>query len=1069
MKSQKNSNLIYNHYSSINLNNYFPSNQRSNFLNGSSNNCNFNKINPINNGKTQQMQNNRNFSTPNYINSKKSNSSINLNNLNIAGNTQSKNAISSKYASSSSIKSNYNYFSPLPKEINKIPNYTNLNNIKIQNNNKITKHISSPLLNCDKPNVKGKIKNKNKARKKALILDLDETLVHSGFNKFNRKSDIVLNINIDGKNHIIYVLKRPYIDEFLREISKYFEIFIFTASIHQYASPLLDVLDKEKICDGRLYRENCIYNGGLYLKDLKQIERDLKDVIIIDNNPASYALNQENGIPILTWYDNINDNELNKLVPLLKYLSKVDDVRPVINQIVDREKNEVNFDLVDVLIKNGKINGINDDINYKKRHMDENLNINKNTIDNNQKNKFRKYIENGNNNLYEYNKYKDSIDSLSNMTYDEIQNEGHLDNNNKNNNNNNVDYNLDKFNDYKKRNNSILNRTKELFNGITNNNNVDYFCVNDNYKNDRRSYTPNLNMQRKNNYYNKEKINDKDNLNFKSQKNINNIIDIIQENIQKESQIYDNMNDNFDFRKSKDILFNGINDLKKENNYLLKSDKCINNFYLNSSKKTAIKTNEKINRNQKLFNINNNKKNNVKNKEENKNINCFFKSNANYLSNNNNINKKNIDDNNLRIGFNYNTLNNKKVIENKIEKNNNNINLNYMINSKNNYNETTKNNTNEIINNNSNNSIKSNNNKSIIELRREKLNEIKRKMEEINNDIKQSEEKLYHTQNIFMPKNEMNKKNHLFSPNYNNLNQEEKGKGKNNRKAKDKISNLNDANNFNRSFSENKSFLNNDLNSISSYYYINKNGINQNNIRTITNTDDIDYIKKSSNNYRADTEISANSNNYNIDTIMDNVEKNNFTRSLVVNKRGENYNDINILDNDNAFNHTYNTGFLNPQKKMNINDINGNTYLNNKEIGSYGNAFNKNYNNININNFNIRNRLIGENKAKINNENKLEKISNNEYNGKLLMNKSSSNFYPRISIDLNEEEKNININDRNVKDIIFENNYKYEYNKYNFNSNERIINEKNSFNQFKMDNTLFRTKSFNNCYNYDFN
>ena len=202
---------------------------------------------------------------------------------------------------------------------------------------------------------------------------------------------------------------------------------------------------------------------------------------------------------------------------------------------------------------------------------------------------------------------------------------------------------------------------------------------------------------------------------------------------------------------------------------------------------------------------------------------------------------------------------------------------------------------------------------------------------------------------------------------------------------------------------------------------------------------------------------------------MGNVEKNNFTRSLVVNKRGENYNDINILDNHNAFNFTYNTGFLNPQKKMNINDINGNTYLNNKEIGSYFNAFNKNYNNININNFNIRNRLIGENKAKINNENKLEKISNNEYNGKLLMNKSSSNFYPRISIDLNEEEKNININDRNVKDIIFENNYKYEYNKYNFNSNERIINEKNSFNQFKMDNTLFRTKSFNNCYNYDFN
>ena len=46
------------------------------------------------------------------------------------------------------------------------------------------------------------------SNKKTLILDLDETLVHSAFYPFQIKSDIILKINLDGKSHIIYVLKK---------------------------------------------------------------------------------------------------------------------------------------------------------------------------------------------------------------------------------------------------------------------------------------------------------------------------------------------------------------------------------------------------------------------------------------------------------------------------------------------------------------------------------------------------------------------------------------------------------------------------------------------------------------------------------------------------------------------------------------------------------------------------------------------------------------------------------------------------------------------------------------------
>jgi len=73
--------------------------------------------------------------------------------------------------------------------------------------------------------------------KKKLILDLDETLVHSGFNPFTRQSDITLKINVDGKLHLINILKRPYVDEFLKEISNFFVVYIFTSSMEEYASP----------------------------------------------------------------------------------------------------------------------------------------------------------------------------------------------------------------------------------------------------------------------------------------------------------------------------------------------------------------------------------------------------------------------------------------------------------------------------------------------------------------------------------------------------------------------------------------------------------------------------------------------------------------------------------------------------------------------------------------------------------------------------------------------------------------------------------------------------------------
>ena len=147
----------------------------------------------------------------------------------------------------------------------------------------------------------------NLTQKKTLVLDLDETLVHSQFGPFNIPSDVVINIEIENELHDIHVLIRPGVKEFLEKMAEIFEIVIFTASISKYAGPLLDLLDKKKFCNFRLFREHCTLLNSSFVKDLKKLGRDLKDVIIVDNSPLAYLLNSDNGLPIMTWFDDKND------------------------------------------------------------------------------------------------------------------------------------------------------------------------------------------------------------------------------------------------------------------------------------------------------------------------------------------------------------------------------------------------------------------------------------------------------------------------------------------------------------------------------------------------------------------------------------------------------------------------------------------------------------------------------------------------------------------------------------------------------------------------------------------
>lgn len=85
-------------------------------------------------------------------------------------------------------------------------------------------------------------RSKENKNKKTLIVDLDETLVHSSF-KPPEKADIVLPVEIDDKVCYVYVLVRPGAQEFLEKLAEFYEVVIFTASLSKYAKPLMEILD----------------------------------------------------------------------------------------------------------------------------------------------------------------------------------------------------------------------------------------------------------------------------------------------------------------------------------------------------------------------------------------------------------------------------------------------------------------------------------------------------------------------------------------------------------------------------------------------------------------------------------------------------------------------------------------------------------------------------------------------------------------------------------------------------------------------------------------------------------
>ena len=164
-------------------------------------------------------------------------------------------------------------------------------------------------------------------KKYTLVLDLDETLIHLRQKKdiINIKNDVNIKINNtsdyfynnNDKNRNKYLLQfRVGLFSFLTILKPFYEIISFTSATHEYADVIINEIEKNrKFFDHKFYREHTVIYKDTFVKDISRIGRDMKKIIIIDNNERNFVLNKENGIKIAPFYgdddNNIVDNSLN--------------------------------------------------------------------------------------------------------------------------------------------------------------------------------------------------------------------------------------------------------------------------------------------------------------------------------------------------------------------------------------------------------------------------------------------------------------------------------------------------------------------------------------------------------------------------------------------------------------------------------------------------------------------------------------------------------------------------------------------------------------------------------------
>lgn len=166
---------------------------------------------------------------------------------------------------------------------------------------------------------------------KLLVLDIDETLIHSADSRLDRDPDFML--------FDYFVYKRPGVDTFIDTCFDWFEVGFWTSASPEYARGILEELDGTARNATFLWtRERCSYRVDAetrqqyVVKDIRKLVKsgyDVGKIIFVDDRADSLERSYGNAVIVDRYEGARDDDELSALLPFLEVLGQTADIRSV--------------------------------------------------------------------------------------------------------------------------------------------------------------------------------------------------------------------------------------------------------------------------------------------------------------------------------------------------------------------------------------------------------------------------------------------------------------------------------------------------------------------------------------------------------------------------------------------------------------------------------------------------------------------------------------------------------------------------------------------------------------------
>lgn len=177
----------------------------------------------------------------------------------------------------------------------------------------------------------------DRIKDKLLILDIDETLIHTEMlpKPLDKEYGCDFSMDLDD-NYIYYTFKRPHVEKFLNWALENWKVAIFTTATADYVVEIMRNLSVDLSKFEFLYDRNYCntkydfdgpHSGSRHwVKKLDRVRRSfdfpLEKMLIVDDKPETASENYGNLIQIKPFYSDQNDVELLKL---MSYLEKIKD------------------------------------------------------------------------------------------------------------------------------------------------------------------------------------------------------------------------------------------------------------------------------------------------------------------------------------------------------------------------------------------------------------------------------------------------------------------------------------------------------------------------------------------------------------------------------------------------------------------------------------------------------------------------------------------------------------------------------------------------------------------------